>query len=132
MKVTFTWSYIVGCRGLPQLGVWHKIFQGKTHKGLRLACLFLMFVASSGLYSFNTHYYICSLIQPPSLFAQIILVFRFFFCLPGLSDESGNRVATFYITLNVFWIRVIWTHSAYPYNMVSKYYKNCNISSIRL
>ena len=27
-----------------------------------------MFVASSGLYSFNTHYYVCSLIQPASLF----------------------------------------------------------------
>ena len=26
------------------------------------------FVASCGLYSFNTHYYICSLIQPASLF----------------------------------------------------------------
>ena len=37
-----------------------------------------MFVASSGLYSFNSHYYVCSLIQPASLFTHIyiILVFR--------------------------------------------------------
>ena len=38
------------------------------------------FVASSGLYSFNTHYYVCSLIQPASLFYthyKILNAFKF-------------------------------------------------------
>ena len=41
---------------------------------------FFMFVASSGLYSFNTHYYVCSLIQPASLFYthyKILNAFKF-------------------------------------------------------
>ena len=33
---------------------------------------FFMFVASSGLYSFNTYYYVCSLIQPASLFIHLL------------------------------------------------------------
>ena len=35
--------------------------------------VFFMFVASSGLYSFNTHYYVCLLIQPASLLHTFLL-----------------------------------------------------------
>ena len=34
---------------------------------------FVKFVASSGFYSFNTHYYVCSLIQPASLLHTFLL-----------------------------------------------------------
>ena len=40
-----------------------------------------MFVASSGLYSFNTHYCVFSFIQPASLFTHIFIVFSFGFFL---------------------------------------------------
>ena len=39
---------------------------------------FFMFVASSGFYSFNTHYYVCSLKQLASLLHTFIFLFRIF------------------------------------------------------
>ena len=36
-----------------------------------------MFVASSGLYYFNTHFYVCSLIQPASLLRRFIIFLLF-------------------------------------------------------
>ena len=43
---------------------------------------FFMFVASSGFYSFNTHYYVCSLKQPASLLHTFIFLFRIFTIFP--------------------------------------------------
>ena len=49
-----------------------------------------MFVASSGLYSLNTHFYVCSLIQPASLFYThfITLVFRVVFEILSVFSPS--------------------------------------------
>ena len=54
--------------------------------------------ASSGRYSFNTHYYVCSLIQPASLFTHIFIILVFRVLFDSMSVFSPSLDPRFFVS----------------------------------
>ena len=64
--------------------------------------IFFMFVASGGLYSFNTHYYVCSLIQPASFYTHIYYIsFQFLFDIASLYLCSTHSLSAYVYTYKI-------------------------------